>query len=125
MKPFALISINPLEFVRFMDAVVPCRPTHKIVPYSRTEPPAFDPATHKLAPNRAVTVDSVVDGFVAVALTQEELDAIADQAAQQQETQQARQAYNALMNGTGTQAERLVRCERVLARVIKSLFTVP
>lgn len=38
------------------------------------------------------------------------------------ELAQIRLAYNALKNGTGTAGERLTRCERVLARLLKDIF---
>lgn len=36
--------------------------------------------------------------------------------------EQIRLVYSALKNGTGTAAERLARCERVLARLLKDIF---
>ncbi len=60
-----------------------------------------------------------------VSLTADELAAIADEATRQTEITSAKAAYSALMDGTGTQAERLVRCERVLARLVKETFLSP
>jgi hypothetical protein len=52
-------------------------------------------------------------------------DQIAGEAFQVQravELDQIRAAYAALKAGTGTAAERLTRCERVLARLLKDMF---
>ena len=44
---------------------------------------------------------------------------IADRAA---DLLQIRQVYTALKNGTGTNLERIVRCEKVLCRLLKDIF---
>lgn len=43
-------------------------------------------------------------------------------AQREQDLAQIRLAYAALKNGTGTATERLTRCERVLARLLKDIF---
>lgn len=70
----------------------------------------------------------VVEG-IAARKTWRLLDKPAEQIAAEQFTAQREQdlaqirlAYTALKNGTGTAAERLTRCERVLARLLKDIF---
>ena len=82
------------------------------------EQPAFDPETHYL--ERA---DAVIDvdanththGWNIVARSQEDLDAEA-------ELEQAKAVYQDLVNGAGTQSQRLMRTEKVCAYLLKNLF---
>ena len=76
--------------------------------------PVYDPATHYLTRSEPV-VDT--HGWTIVAHSQEDLDAEA-------ERETAKAQYQALMDGTGTQLERLVRVERVTAYLLKSNFGV-
>jgi hypothetical protein len=84
----------------------------------REAQPAFDPAVERLvaaAPVVDVPNNTHTHGWTIVPLTQEELDAIA-------EREQAIAVYQDLQNGTGTQLQRLVRCEKVCAYLLKDLF---
>jgi hypothetical protein len=77
--------------------------------------PAFDPATHKLQRTPGVIDipnNTHTHGWQIIALTQEELDEQAD-------IDQARQAYQGLINGTGDTTQRLQRVERVAAHLLK------
>jgi hypothetical protein len=72
MKNYALISLNPATFVRFMDGPANCKQGFAVVPYSREDAPEYNALTHKLESKRTVTSDSVVDGFEAVPLSESE-----------------------------------------------------
>jgi hypothetical protein len=87
MKNFALISLDPLEFVRLMDAPANCKTGFAVVPYSREDAPEYDSLTHKLESKRTVTDSAVVDGYEAVPLSESE-------------------AKNATFNGVQSQALR-------------------
>lgn len=80
--------------------------------------PAYDPATHRLERNTPV-VDVAgnrhVHGWNIVARSQEDLDAEA-------ERELAKAQYQDLMDGTGTQIERLERVEKVAAYMLKEIF---
>lgn len=87
--------------------------------------PVYDPETEKLVPTEEVidlAANTLTVGWEEVELTAGELADIAAGEQEATQRQAAKTAYNALMNGTGTQAERLVRCERVLAAVLKQIF---
>ena len=86
--------------------------------------PAYDPATEKLERSTTVDVDANTHthGWNIVALTQAELDAIAAQAANDAEREQAKAVYQDLMNSTGNSTQRIVRVERVCAYLLKDLF---
>ena len=84
----------------------------------REAQPAYDPAVERLTPSAPVVDvgnNTHTHGWTIVPLTQEELDEIA-------ERQQAKAMYQDLVNGTGTQLQRLVRTERVCAYLLKDLF---
>jgi hypothetical protein len=88
------------------------------------ERPEYDSATHKLVriENELIGNEYHMGRSEVVPLTQAELDELAEQTAQQAEEDQARQVYQALRDGTGTQAERLRRVELVCAAIIRRLF---
>jgi len=68
MKDYALITLEPLAFVREMAAPTSTKAGYRIVPVERQEKPAFDPLTHRLQAKRTVKADKVTDGWEAVAL---------------------------------------------------------
>lgn len=87
-----------------------------------TNQPTHDPATQKLV--RAEEVidlgsNTITRGWDVVELSTSELAAIAEQEEEQTQTAAAKKAYTALMDGTGPAAQRLVRCERVIARILR------
>ena len=80
--------------------------------------PAYDTNTQRLQRSEAVVDipgNTITTGWQVVAIPQEELDDAAELA-------QIKAVYLALKNGTGTQLERLVRVERVLARLLKDTY---
>lgn len=85
----------------------------------------YDPATEKVVDN-GITYDVANNEarrtWSIAALTQDELDYLAAQAARQAELDQAKGFYLDLKNGVGTQLERLVRCEKVLAFMLKRAY---
>jgi len=81
--------------------------------------PVFDPATEKLQGFDYVVNPADVEATRAVvALNQDELDALADQA----ERDIAKALYLDLKNGVGTSVERIVRIEKVAARLLKDAY---
>ena len=85
--------------------------------------PAYNAATEKLSGEAyAINPDSVDVVKVVVALTQAEIDARAQAAADADELAQIKAVYQDLKNGVGTQLVRLTRCERVLARMLKDIY---
>ena len=81
--------------------------------------PPFDPATEKLKGYDFVVNPADVEATLkVVALTQAELDELAEQA----ERDIAKSMYQDLKDGTGTQLERLERCEQVTARLLKDIY---
>ena len=84
--------------------------------------PPFDPATQKLAREHSDDLDAFTRTFrfVAVPLTQAELDANAERAGDNAELAQIRAVYDDHRNGVGTAAQRLTRCERALAWLLRS-----
>lgn len=86
--------------------------------------PAYDEETQKLVQS---SVDDDEAGtrtffYEVVALTQDELDARAAQAAYDAELDQLRAVYQDLQNGVGTTNVRITRVERVAAFLGKSLL---
>lgn len=83
--------------------------------------PAFDKATHKL--QRNVADDDVAYtrtfSYVAVPLTQAELDANAATNAEETTRTQIKTAITAMRNGTGTASERLARIERAMVFILR------
>jgi len=76
-------------------------------------PPAFNPATQA-----APTYNGIA--WVTRALTQAELDALAEQAAADLQRQQAKAAITKLQNpGADTATQRIARIEAILVRIIK------
>lgn len=87
--------------------------------------PAFDPATQKLVQN--IVDDDVAHtrtyGWSIVALSQAELDALAQQAQDAATLIIIRNVYQDLRNGVGTAAERLQRLERAVAWLLRSFVS--
>lgn len=83
--------------------------------------PAFDKATHKLQRNVADDDKAYTRTFsyVAVPLSQDELNAQAAMSASTAERQAVKATLTAIQNGTGTAAERLARLERAVVAFIK------
>ena len=82
--------------------------------------PVYDPATHYLArtePVVDVNANTHTHGWEILPRSQEDLDAEAERAL-------AISFYQDLVDGTGTQLQRLVRTEKVCAYLIKSNFGV-
>lgn len=80
--------------------------------------PNYNPSTHKLqaaAPVVDVPNNTHTHGWDVVALTAEEIAAITEREA-------AKAVYQDLKNHVGTQTERLIRCENVLAYILKDTY---
>lgn len=80
--------------------------------------PDYDPDTQRLQrtePVIDISGNTITTGWEVVDIPQDEQDNAA-------ELKQVRAVYKDLKNGTGTQAQRLVRVERVLARLIKDNY---
>lgn len=77
--------------------------------------PTYDPDTHRLTRNDPVVdiaANTITTEWTLVPLDQAELDEIA-------EREQIKAVYQAVKNGVGTNLERLVRVEKVLAHLLK------
>lgn len=87
--------------------------------------PAYDAATQKLDPP-TWTVDVANNTYTRtwsiVALSQAELDDIAERDSHNSVEGQAKSAYTALKNGTGTNEERIQRIENILSWFLKDRF---
>ena len=88
-----------------------------IVPLLEVEAaqPAYDAATQKLQRTAAVVdvaANTHTHGWEVVSRT-------ADEIAEDTERDQIKAVYTALLNGTGTSAERITRVERVAAHLLK------
>jgi hypothetical protein len=87
-----------------------------------------DPQPTPSASQRVEQGPVVVDGaaarltWVLVTKTAEQIAFEAFAAERAIDLQQLRQVYLGLKNGTGTNLERITRCERVLVRILKDLF---
>lgn len=80
--------------------------------------PAYDQATQQIqqiAPVVDIEENTHTHGWEIVPRPQEEIDADA-------EREQAKAVYKDLMNGNGTQAQRLQRVEKVCAYLLKEIF---
>ena len=83
-----------------------------------TRPEPSDPDTTRVVaddPLIDITNNTITQAWKEVAISQEEQDAATGLA-------QAKAAYTAIKNGTGTSAQRLARAERVLAYMIKQQY---
>lgn len=81
--------------------------------------PAYDPNTQRLersTPVVDVAANTHTHGWNVVALSQAELDAIAEREA-------AKAQYQALIAHTGTDAQRMNRVENVLAYLLKDIYS--
>lgn len=90
-----------------------------------TAQPSYDAATHKLQATAEVVdvvANTLTTNWQVVALSAAELATIADQSETNAATVAAKAAYQDLIAGTGTTAQRLTRCERVLARILRHTF---
>lgn len=86
------------------------------------KPAPSDPATLKvIADDPVVDVpgNTLTQAWQEVAMSQEEQDIYAEAQANAAELELVKSVYQALKNGTGTDAQRLTRVERVLAFLIK------
>jgi hypothetical protein len=118
MKPFALITTDPLEFIRPMDAMPDkIKQGYAVVPQVQADAPTYDPATQKLQPSRTVSLDAVTHGFVVAALTSEELIAIQRTNQQESERPNVTNWINTLRQGNATN----LQTQRALAWVIREL----
>ncbi len=128
MSRYARIEANEVVEVRNMpDNFIPAEVAHKfdwrIVELQPD--PAFNPATQKLEGwDYVISQFKVTAQKVLVALSQEQQDAYTQRQADQAERAQAKALYQALKNGTGTQGERLLRVEKVLARLLRDAYGV-
>lgn len=117
------------------DGLVPedLDPALELVEVSQEAPPAYNAGTHalertetELPPLSERHPIRLVRGWRAVALTAEQLAAIAQRAADETERTQLRALVSDLRSGTGTAAQRQVRLERCVARlIIDSYRTTP
>lgn len=108
--PIPVESVNPNQII--MEELV-------------AEPPPYDTATEKLVWS---WVDDPADEkttltATAVALSQEELDEVARNAALADQQAQAKAVYVDLKNGVGTAGERATRLEQVVAWLLKREFS--
>lgn len=88
----------------------------RVVPVVKDSLPSFDPATHRLGPEQTAVEAKRVRKFrVAEAIPAKDLSEESD-----------RKAIKALVadlsDGSGTAAQRIKRCERVLIRLIRESF---
>ncbi len=87
--------------------------------------PAFDSSIEELKGwTYTINPNSVDAQRVVVALSQEEMDENAQDEIDRTERNQARAAYQNLIDGVGTNAERLVRVERITARLLRDRYGV-
>jgi hypothetical protein len=100
-------------------------PDFVLLLHVQTAPPAFNPATHKVERAASlvdVTENTLTQAWSIVPLTAGELADIAAQATRTTDSTQIKAALTALKNGTGTQADRLARCEKALAYLIRDFI---
>lgn len=119
-----------MEIVELDPDIVPLRNTEGPRPVPVFDPenptaPVYDPAT-QIAEGGPSVVDVNANTYtrtwVIRALTQEELDENAINAANEVEKDQAKAVYADLKNGVGTQIERLERLEKVAAHLLKAMY---
>ena len=119
---YALIENNAVTEVRNMaDNFVAADVAHKFdLRVVNEQPnPVYDAATHKLGDwDYTINADSVDAVRSVVALTQAEIDANTDNAANAAEREQAKTYYDALMAGTATNAQ----VQKVVARLLKDAY---
>ena len=87
----------------------------------------YDSATHRIergTPIVDVPANEHRHDWDIILLTQEELDAIAEQEAWTQEQITAKAQYDDLQNGVGTSAERIERVEKVAAHLLKVTYGI-
>jgi hypothetical protein len=86
--------------------------------------PKPTPSATQFVKSGPVTVDqtTATKTWVLENKSPEQLAAEKFQSDRVADLEQIRAVYLALRNGTGTAAERLTRCERVLARLVKDVF---
>jgi hypothetical protein len=118
MKPFALITTDPLEFVRGMDSMPnKVKDGYAVVPQVQADAPTYDPATQKLELSRIVSASAVTHGFVVAALSNQELIAIQRNSQQESERPNVTNWINTLRQGNATN----LQTQRALAWVIREL----
>ncbi len=128
MSKYARIEANEVVEVRNMpDNFTPAEVAHKfdwrIVELQPD--PAFNQATQKLESwDYVISQFKVTAQKVVTALTQQEQNAYTQHQSDVAERAQAKALYQALKNGTGTQGERLLRVEKVLARLLRDAYGV-
>ena len=109
------VNFDPATVAHKFDA----RPVNDLVK------PAIDPATQKYGVILYTVNPADVDATLEVlAKTQEEQDAYTQNQLDETERAQAKAVYQDLKDGTGTQLERLVRAERVAARLLRDAYGV-
>ena len=119
-----------MEIVGLDPDIVPLRNTEGLRPVPVFDPenptvPVFDPATQVVEGGPSVVdvdANTYTRTWVIRALTQEELDNIATNTANEVERDQAKAVYADLKNGVGTQIERLERLEKVAAHLLKAKY---
>ena len=86
--------------------------------------PVYDELTQKLESNWVIDLpaEEYRREWTVVDLTQNEIDEITESDELDAEMEQARAAYIGLKNGVGTNAQRLVRVEQVLAHLIRKMY---
>jgi len=87
----------------------------RIIPVVKLATPVFDSATHKIGPVNVVEPLRVTKQSSIVARSAQDIK-------DGTERTNAKAAAQDMFNGVGTQAERLVRVEKSLARVIRDIF---
>jgi hypothetical protein len=86
--------------------------------------PKPTPSATQFVKNGPVTVDQITatKTWLLENKSSEQLFAEKFEADRAADLEQIRAVYLALRNGTGTASERLTRCERILARLLKDIF---
>jgi hypothetical protein len=106
MKPFALITTDPLEFIRPMDAMPnKVKSGYAVVPQVKADAPTYDPATQKLQAERTVSAGAVTHGFTKISLTPEELAQRQKAAQQEAERPNIANWITTLKAGSATNAQ--------------------
>jgi len=128
MSRYALIEANAVTQVRDRPAGFnPADVAHKFDwrSVNQLADPAVDPATQRLGDWDYTVNQNDVDAQRAViALTQQEQDAYAQNQTDIAERAIAKAKYQALKNGTGTSAQRIIRLEGVVARLLRDAYGV-
>lgn len=112
-----VIQLTPEHYARLAPS------KHAVLrPYSVDPEPTPSPTQYVTRGPVVVTETEARLTWVLSAKTAEQLALEAFTADRAADLQQLRTAYLGLKNGTGTNAERITRCERVLMRMLKDVY---